>query len=190
MFTRSHPPLALAAVLAAVTLAAGCGSTTSSSSSTSAGAATQSSASTGAASTTASSNSASSTATAATATTALTAVYRAETAALATYRNVVTKLGSIRPFVNVIDSEQQHVATVKGLMTAHGVSIPPAAPGAAVPSTRTLACALGVRTEQGVIALYDQYLPQIKSYPDLVLAFGNLRAASANSHLPAFQHCS
>ncbi|MHB1569113.1 MAG: ferritin family protein [Solirubrobacteraceae bacterium] len=124
------------------------------------------------------------------ATTALTAVYRAETAALATYQNVVTKLGSVRPFVNVIDSERQHVATVKGLMSAHGVAIPTVASGQASPSTRALACALGVRTEQGVIGLYDQYLPQIKSYPDLVRAFDNLRAGSANSHLPAFQHCS
>ncbi len=179
MTSQARRSLAVVSVIVSV-LAAGCGSSSSTASSA------QSSASTAQSSASTSVSASTSTTVLAT---ALTAAYRSETAAQATYRNVVDRLGRIRPFVNVLDAEQQHVATVRSLMVAHGVPVPAAAPGTASPGTIALACDLGVRTEQNVISLYDRYLPQISAYPDLVRVFDSLRSVSAGSHLPAFQRC-
>lgn len=121
--------------------------------------------------------------------TALTSAYQAETAALATYRNVVSTLGSVLPFPNVITAEQQHVSTLTGLFAHYGLAVPTSGTGQTSPSTRTAACQLGVTVEQQIISLYDTQLPKVSAYPDVTTAFTNLKAASQNDHLPAFQHC-
>lgn len=120
---------------------------------------------------------------------ALTAAYRAETRALATYRNVLATLGAVRPFANIAKSERQHETTIVKLAAAHAVTLPKPATGETSPATLRLACALGVRTEQRVVALYDSYIPKLAGYPDLQRAFENIRTASAEDHLPAFQRC-
>lgn len=119
----------------------------------------------------------------------LTDAYRTETKALATYRNAVTALGPVGPFPNVIASEEQHVATVGGLLTRYGVPTPTGAAGLPSPSTLTAACGLGVQTEQVAIAFYAQQLANVSAYADVTAAFENLRSAAQDSHLPAFEHC-
>ncbi len=122
---------------------------------------------------------------------ALTEVLAQERYALVTYQNVVAKLGNYPPFRLIVSSEQQHVATLIGLMSAHNVTVPTApGTGAAAPATRTAACQLGVSTETAIIALYQRDLTLVRAYPDVVRAFSNLLDASQYSHLPAFLRCS
>lgn len=121
--------------------------------------------------------------------TALDTAYASETGALATYQNVVKVLGNVLPFSTIVTAEQQHVTTVKNLLSAHGLAIPGAAPGQSSPATLTAACSLGVSTEQSLIAMYDQQEPQVTAYADVVRAFDNLKQAESDNHLPAFQKC-
>lgn len=110
--------------------------------------------------------------------------------ALATYQNVVRSLGDVPPFNQVVASEAQHLAALEGVARAHGVPLPTATPtGAPAPATLVQACQMGVAAEKADIALYDELLPQVSAHPDVTLVFRNLRAASQNSHLPAFERC-
>ena len=108
----------------------------------------------------------------------------------ATYRNVIAALGAIKPFTNIADSESQHVASLVQLADKHQVDVSTIDPAGEVsPSTKTAACQLGVAAEQADIALYDELLPQVTAWPDVTQVLQNLRAASQDSHLPAFQKC-
>lgn len=121
---------------------------------------------------------------------ALTTALRAERETEATYANVLARLGQITPFVNVHEAETQHVAALE--LAAKNAQVPlPAgtAAGLPSPSTRTAACMLGVSVEQGMIALYNQLLPQVTSSAAVTQVFTNLQTASRDEHLPAFQHC-
>jgi len=121
---------------------------------------------------------------------ALGTVLQREQYALASYQNVVAQLGAVRPFTNVIQGEQQHVATVKAFFAEYGLSLPTAAvPGATAPVTRTQACALGVSIEHSLVSLYDEQLPKVASYADVHRAFENFRTVSLENHLPAFEQC-
>ncbi|MGA9774499.1 MAG: hypothetical protein WBU92_01095 [Candidatus Dormiibacterota bacterium] len=108
---------------------------------------------------------------------------------MATYQNVVKALGNVGPFSNVITAEQQHVATIKTLLTSYGLEVPSAASGQSAPATLTAACTLGQTTEQNLVAMYDDQAPAVSAYADVVRAFANLKEASLDSHLPAFQQC-
>lgn len=113
-----------------------------------------------------------------------------ERGAEATYRNVIATLGASAPFTNIADSEARHVAALEQLATKHGVDISDIAPaGATSPSTKPAACAMGVAAERADIALYDELLPQVTAYPDVTQVLQNLRAASQDQHLPAFERC-
>jgi hypothetical protein len=108
----------------------------------------------------------------------------------ATYANVLDALGDVKPFTNIVDSERNHVAALERVAQAHGVDVSDAtSSGEVSPSTKTAACRLGVDAEIADVALYDELLPQVSGYPDVVRVFTNLRAASQDSHLPAFQRC-
>jgi hypothetical protein len=108
----------------------------------------------------------------------------------ATYTNVLAALGQILPFTNVVESEGQHVAALEQVAANHGVDLSGIAPaGEPSPTSKRAACQLGVSLEQADIALYDGLLPQVTAYPDVTRVLQNLRAASQDSHLPAFQRC-
>ncbi len=55
--------------------------------------------------------------------------------------------------------------------------------------TRQAACQRGVDVEIDDIALYDNLLPGMQ-HGDIIQVFTNLRSASINNHLPAFEACS
>jgi hypothetical protein len=115
---------------------------------------------------------------------------REERHAEATYRNVIAALGSIQPFTNIADSEATHVAALVGLTDRYGVDVTAiTSAGEPSPATRTAACQQGIAAEQTDIALYDELLPQVTAYPDVTQVLQNLRAASQDQHLPAFQQC-
>ncbi len=122
---------------------------------------------------------------------AITAALTQERVAAATYANVIARLGKIAPFTNVLASEQEHIATLEALARTYAVSLP-AGPfiGEAAPATRVESCRLGVSVERDVIALYDRLLPTVSATSNVARVFTHLKAASQDSHLPAFQHCS
>lgn len=122
-------------------------------------------------------------------TTALTTSYRSESETLATYRNVVAALGSVGPFPNIVNAEQQHVATVTALLSRYGVAVPAAGSGQASPSTLSAACSLGVTLEQQIISMCSDQLPKVSGYADIATAFQNLQSVARDNHLPAFQRC-
>jgi hypothetical protein len=55
------------------------------------------------------------------------------------------------------------------------------------PATLLEAADLGVVAETVNVAMYDDLLTKATKYPSLVQVFTNLRAASLNNHLPAFE---
>lgn len=120
---------------------------------------------------------------------ALEDAYRAETGSLATYKNVVAAIGAVGPFPNIVTAEQQHVGTLAKLISAYGLHAPPASTGQTSPATLRLACQLGATTEQGLISLYSEKLPEVRAYPAVTRVFQTLQTASRDSHLVSFQHC-
>lgn len=116
--------------------------------------------------------------------------------AAAFYGAVIQKFGAVRPFVNIIEAERRHARRLESLLEAANAPIPPnsyasgekSAPP--VPATLVEACRIGVESEIENAALYDEKLiPAAKGYPEVEAAMRDLRAASQDKHLPAFQRC-
>jgi hypothetical protein len=107
------------------------------------------------------------------------------------YTSVMDRYGQVRPFSNVVHAEKRHAAVIESLMTRHGVAIPNDAPTnlPAVPGTLAECNRLAAQLERDNIAMYDRVLTDV-SAPDIRAAFENLRAASLNNHLPAFERWS
>lgn len=124
---------------------------------------------------------------------ALTEAIAEEYLARDTYQFVLSRLGAtVTPFSQIAVSEQQHVDALAALFRKYGQAVP-GDPGLTEnPSfaDRKAACQIGVDAEIHDIALYDRLLASgdIK-HADLVQVFKNLRAASVNNHLPAFDRC-
>lgn len=110
--------------------------------------------------------------------------------AVATYEEVLATLGQVQPFLAIAKSEKRHLGALRTVAATHDVDLS-GTTAAATPSPPTLAaaCAMGVAAEKADVALYDELLPQVQAYPDVVRVFTNLRAASKDSHLPAFTRC-
>jgi hypothetical protein len=123
--------------------------------------------------------------------TALVEAISEEYLAFNTYTAVIRQLGSILPFSNIVSSEQNHYSAVGNLFTKYGLPVPPNT--GAVSTTwvsRKAACATGVQVEVEDIALYDRWLQSgLVKHSDVSNVFTNLRSASVNNHLPAFQGC-
>ncbi|MBI2240161.1 MAG: DUF2202 domain-containing protein [Magnetospirillum gryphiswaldense] len=109
--------------------------------------------------------------------------------ARATYAAVIDRFGPVRPFINIIQSEQRHINALQLLLRRRGWPIPDDPHGGRVeaPASIEEACRLGVQAELDNVALYDR-LNTLAAEDDEVLAvFANLQGASRNRHLPAFQ---
>lgn len=119
---------------------------------------------------------------------ALGAALQDERRAQAFYASVVAEHGRVRPFANIVQAEERHAAAVAALMDRHGVAAPPAdlAGLPPVPATLRECSAAAAGLERGNIAMYDRLLRQVQE-PDIRAAFENLRSASRDNHLPAFE---
>lgn len=118
--------------------------------------------------------------------------YRAE----AFYAATIEKFGEVRPFSNIINAERTHAAALVTVMKSYGIAasanpyLGDAAIKAAVPATLAEACQMGVDAEIANRDLYAKFLlPAVAEYRDIVLVFENLRDASDQNHLPAFERC-
>ncbi|MCI5141937.1 MAG: DUF2202 domain-containing protein [Candidatus Electrothrix sp. ATG1] len=119
-------------------------------------------------------------------TTAINDEYRAKN----TYIAVMNKFGQVKPFVNIKESEEQHINMLVNLFNNYGLSVPANTVGALpVPATLGEACSMGVEAEIENAHMYDNLLAGTTEYSDVQAVFKQLQSASSNQHLPAFQNC-
>jgi len=113
-----------------------------------------------------------------------------EYAARAEYAAILEAFGgTVQPYANILLAEQKHVAALKQQCVKYGVEIPDDSYFGNVEAPEDLlqAALAGVAAEEANIAMYDGLLLKVQKYPSLVQVFTNLRAASLNNHLPAFE---
>ncbi|MEZ4281955.1 MAG: DUF2202 domain-containing protein [Myxococcota bacterium] len=109
--------------------------------------------------------------------------------AIATYRGVIDRFGAVRPFVNLIASEQRHAEALERLCAHYDVTPPRPAPRVAPPASVLEACRAGVEAEIENAALYDRLIAQTAGHPDVQRVFRRLQSASRERHLVAFRRC-
>lgn len=113
--------------------------------------------------------------------------------ARAEYLAIMRKHGEIRPFSNIIRSEEGHISWLKDAYAAANLPIPPdiASAYVVIPDTLKAAFQAGVTAEIDNIAMYDSFLgsPLLAKAENASLKalFIRLRDASKN-HLAAFQN--
>ena len=107
-----------------------------------------------------------------------------------TYQAVIDKFGDVRPFANIIGAEESHIAALEILFERYGLDVPENEWVGRVPEFDTVndACHGGVEAEIENAALYDELFSMIE-HEDILDVFHNLRDASLEQHLPAFQRC-
>ena len=108
--------------------------------------------------------------------------------ALATYQAVIEDLGPVAPFVNIAKAEQKHIDALVRLYDKYGLTVPTSDWADLVPHFDSVAEAAqaGVDAEIENAALYDTLFSMVES-PDVIRVFENLRRASLEKHLPAFE---
>jgi hypothetical protein len=110
--------------------------------------------------------------------------------AYAIYGSVIDQFGSVRPFSNIQRAEAQHIAAWEFLFDRYGIPMP-AADKVEVPEFASLtdACQAAVDAEIANRDLYDKLLSAFGDYPDMTQVATQLRTATNEKHLPAFQRC-
>ncbi len=109
--------------------------------------------------------------------------------ARATYRLVISKFGEIRPFINIIESEERHIQALLSLFRRYEIPIPTDnwADSVIAPASVLEACQIGLQSEIENGEMYQRLLASTSDYPDVQRVFLNLQRASQDNHLTAFQ---
>jgi len=109
--------------------------------------------------------------------------------ARATYRAVLAAFGSVRPFVNIVESEERHIEALTRLSHQHGLAVPVDRWAGRVEAPASLrdACHAGVVAERENAALYERLIEAAREHPDVVAVLRRLQSASQENHLPAFE---
>lgn len=113
-----------------------------------------------------------------------------EYAAAAEYTAIGAAFGTnVQPYARILLAEKQHITALQQQCVKYGVPVPadPYAGTITAPATLLEAAQTGVVAEVANVAMYDDLLTKVRNYPSLVQVFTNLRAASLNNHLPAFE---
>lgn len=113
-----------------------------------------------------------------------------EYGALNTYNAVIDQFGAVFPFVQIVQSEQQHVNALLRLADRYGI-IAPVNPGLTNSlgiATVKEACEIGVSAEIADADLYTQIM-KVTTHTDLLRVYSNLQSASLNMHLTQFEAC-
>ncbi len=122
---------------------------------------------------------------------ALLAALDDEWKAYAFYAAVIDKFGQVRPFSKIILAERAHAAALLALCEKYNVAVPENRWESAefeVPDQLCDACELGAEAERENVAIYDEFLTFVRE-PDIRRVMTQLRSASLNNHLPAFERC-
>ncbi len=122
---------------------------------------------------------------------ALTVALEDEYKARATYRKVLEAFGDVRPFVNIVESEERHIRALERLCDRYDVPVPrdewPERVRA--PASLLEACTTAVEAEKENSGLYEELREATRDYPDVQETFLRLQVASEENHLPAFERC-
>jgi len=111
--------------------------------------------------------------------------------ARAKYRLVIENFGEVRPFINIVDAESRHIDALLPLFDKYDVPVPEDDWAARIeaPETVQAACKVGVEAEIENGEMYDRLLKESEGYPDIQHVLQQLKRASIENHLPAFQRC-
>jgi rubrerythrin len=109
--------------------------------------------------------------------------------ARATYRAVLDAFGDVRPFINIVESEERHIEALTRQCQEHGIEIPGDkwAGQVSAPDSLLEACKNAVKAEQDNAALYEKLIEAAQEHPNVQETFRRLREASQERHLPAFE---
>jgi len=109
--------------------------------------------------------------------------------ARATYRAVLDAYGDLRPFVNIVESEERHIQALRRLFERYGVAIPqdPWPPRVSAPASLEAACEAALEAERENAVLYEQLMQAAGGRADVEETFRRLLTASQENHLPAFE---
>lgn len=105
------------------------------------------------------------------------------------YLKTIEKFGNVRPFFNIVKSEEQHIAMLLPLFLKYGVRTvneEEMKEKVKVASSLKEATEICVEAEVDNIAMYEKFLVQKDLPEDIRIAFQNLKRASEN-HLAAFK---
>jgi hypothetical protein len=110
--------------------------------------------------------------------------------AWATYDQVIRDFGPVLPFTRIRAAEERHIDALHTLFARYGVLVPnnPWLGKVTRYTSPHEACEAGVAAEIANGAMYDRLLAATQR-PDILRVFRNLRDASQQRHLPAFQRC-
>jgi len=109
-----------------------------------------------------------------------------------TYAAVIASFGSVRPFSNIIQAEDNHISSLVSLYEQYGLDVLENEWSGKVipPKSIAEACSIGVQAEIENGLLYkNELIPAVLGYDDITQVFTNLMDASEQKHLPAFQRC-
>ena len=111
-----------------------------------------------------------------------------EQRAWATYDQVIADHGQVLPFINIVEAEARHIGALEALFAMYDLDVPENPWVGAVPHFPSVseACKGGVVAEIENVRLYDTLFESTQR-PDILAVFRNLRAASEERHLPAFE---
>jgi hypothetical protein len=112
-----------------------------------------------------------------------------EYAARATYDAILKKFGDVQPYKSIIQAENRHIQALERQLRRYGIAIPKDKFAGKIEAPKTLkeAARQGVEAEIDNVKMFDKLLPKIREYSSLTRVFTNLRRASKEAHLPAFQ---
>ena len=110
--------------------------------------------------------------------------------ARALYKAIIDKFGQVRPFTNIVQSENRHVQLWNKLFNKYGLPIPLDSYAGKIeaPDSLKTACQMGVEGEIANVQMYDRFLEFVQER-DLRAAFTQLREVSQNRHKVAFERC-
>lgn len=111
-----------------------------------------------------------------------------EYAAAASYQAVLDKYGQVEPYATILQAELRHIDALIRQLDRLGVDVPanPYLGKIAAPADLRTAAEAWAEGEVLNVALYDELMEQTED-AQILKVLGNLRRASLESHLPAFQ---
>lgn len=110
--------------------------------------------------------------------------------AFSTYDQITADFGEVPPFSNIREAKGRHIEALCILFARYEVPMPENPWPGKVERYTSLqaACQAGVAAEIANAEIYERLLKATER-PDIQAVFRNLRDASQQRHLPAFQRC-
>lgn len=111
-----------------------------------------------------------------------------EYAAAASYLAVLEEFGDVEPYATIYEAELRHADALVNQLERIGAEVPenPYIGQVAAPADLQAAAQAWAEGEVANVELYDKLL-SLTDDPQLVKVLNNLRSASLDSHLPAFE---